>query len=95
LAKIFTGIASFAFLGWANTLAGGFFATIKTALLIGVVLSLFQKVNLNNMIVSKETQESSLFFNACMITSEALLPTLTDWFKDLKGKAESKSTLTP
>ncbi|SNA88566.1 CvpA family protein [Flavobacterium psychrophilum] len=95
LAKIFTGIASFAFLGWTNTLAGGFFATIKTALLIGVVLSLFQKVNLNNMIVSKETQESSLFFNACMITSEALLPTLTDWFKDLKGKAESKSTLTP
>ncbi|WP_341966028.1 CvpA family protein [Flavobacterium psychrophilum] len=63
LAKIFTGIASFAFLGWANTLAGGFFATIKTALLIGVVLSLFQKVNLNNMIVSKETQESSGHIN--------------------------------
>ena len=57
LAKVFTGIASFAFLGWANTLAGGFFATLKTALLIGIVLSLFQKVNINDMIVSKETQE--------------------------------------
>ena len=86
LAKVFTGIASFAFLGWANTLAGGLFATIKTALLIGIVLSLFQKVNINDRIVSKETQENSLLFNPCIKTSEVLLPTLTDWFKDLKEK---------
>jgi membrane protein required for colicin V production len=86
LAKVFTGIVSFAFLGWANTLAGGLFATIKTALLIGIVLSLFQKVNINDMIVSKETQENSILFNPCIKTSETLLPTLTDWFKDLKEK---------
>ena len=87
MAKVFTGIVSFAFLGWANTLAGGLFATIKTALLIGIVLSLFQKVNINDMIVSKETQENSLLFNPCIKTSEALLPTLTDWFTNLKEKA--------
>ncbi|SFB00886.1 membrane protein required for colicin V production [Flavobacterium swingsii] len=89
LAKVFTGIVSFAFLGWANTLAGGLFATIKTALLIGIVLSLFQKVNINDMIVSKETQENSLLFNPCVKISEAMLPVLTDWFKDLKLKADS------
>ncbi|WP_395046696.1 CvpA family protein [Flavobacterium sp.] len=87
LAKVFTGIVSFAFLGCANTLAGGLFATIKTALLIGIVLSLFQKVNINDMIVSKETQENSLLFNTCINTSEALLPTLTNWFTDLKEEA--------
>jgi membrane protein required for colicin V production len=95
LAKVFTGIVSFAFLGGVNTLAGGLFATIKTALLIGIVLSLFQKVNINDMIVSKETQENSLLFNPCIKTSEALLPTLTNWFMDLKEEvADDKQPVT-
>ena len=34
LARIFTKIADFAFLGWANKLAGGLFSVLKTALLI-------------------------------------------------------------
>jgi membrane protein required for colicin V production len=91
-AKVLSGIASFAFMGWANTLAGGVFGAIKTALLIGIVLNLFQKVNINDMIVSKETQESSLLFNPCMKTSETLLPVLGDWFTDLKEKAASLKT---
>lgn len=84
LAKTLTGIANFAFVGWLNTLGGGFFAVLKTALLLGVVLSLFQKVNINNMLISKETQENSLLFNPLLKTSEFLLPVLTDWFVDLK-----------
>lgn len=39
------------------------------------------------MLVSKETQENSLLFNPCIKTSEALLPTLTNWFTDLKEEA--------
>lgn len=88
LAKLLSGIANFAFLGWANTLVGGVFGALKTALLIGVVLNLFQKVNINDMFISKETQESSLFFNPCMKTSEVLLPILSDWFTDLKEKTK-------
>ncbi|WP_300564950.1 CvpA family protein [Flavobacterium sp.] len=89
LAKALTGFAGLAFLGWANSLAGGFFAAIKTALLVGIILSLFQKINVNHMLVSKETQENSLLFNPCVKTSELLLPVLTDWFVDLKTKAGS------
>lgn len=88
LAKLLSGIANFAFLGWANTLVGGVFGALKTALLIGVVLNLFQKVNINDMFISKETQESSLFFNPCMKTSEVLLPILSDWFTDMKEKTK-------
>ncbi|ESU29153.1 transmembrane protein [Flavobacterium limnosediminis JC2902] len=84
LAKALTGIASFAFMGWLNTAGGGLFATIKTILLLGVVLCLFQKVNINNMMVSKETQDTSLLFNPILKTSEFLLPILTDWFSNLK-----------
>lgn len=88
LAKLLSSIASLAFLGWANTLVGGVFGALKTALIIGVFLNLFQKVNINEMLISQETQESSLFFNPCMKTSEVLLPLLSDWFSDLKEKTQ-------
>ncbi len=88
LAKAFTGMASFAFLGWANTLAGGVFATLKTVLFVGILLSLFQKININGFFISKETQENSLLINPCVKTSEAMLPVLVDWFKDLKSEAD-------
>ncbi len=91
LAKVFSGIASFVFLGWLNKLGGAVFATLKTALLLGIVLSLFQKVNLNNTIVSKETQEKSLFFNPLLKTSDVLLPVLKNWFVDLREKVQPKS----
>jgi membrane protein required for colicin V production len=91
-AKIVSGIASFAFLGWANKLAGALFGTIKTALLIGVLLSLFQKVNVNNFIISKETQENSLFMTSCIKTADTLLPILKEWFGDLREKAGSLKT---
>ncbi|UOK43063.1 MULTISPECIES: CvpA family protein [Flavobacterium] len=84
LAKALSGVASMAFMGWLNNLGGGLFATIKTILLLGVVLCLFQKVNINNMMVSKETQDESLLFNPILKTSEFLLPVLTDWFSNLK-----------
>jgi membrane protein required for colicin V production len=87
LAKVFSGIASFVFLGWLNKLGGAVFAILKTALLLGIVLSLFQKVNINDALISKETQENSVLFNPILKTSETLLPFLTDWFKDLKEKA--------
>ncbi|WP_395065347.1 CvpA family protein [Flavobacterium sp.] len=86
LAKVFSTVASTLFLGWLNKLGGAFFAVLKTTLLLGVVLSLFQKVNFNNALISKETQEKSLFFNPILKTSEVLLPVLTDWFKDLRSK---------
>jgi membrane protein required for colicin V production len=92
LAKALTGVADFAFLGWANNLAGAIFSTIKTALLAGIVLSLFQKANINDMLISKETQENSLLFTPCVKTSEVVLPILTDWFVDLKEKATEDSS---
>lgn len=88
LAKVFSKIASTLFLGWLNKLGGAVFATLKTALLLGIILSLFQKVNINDALISKKTQEESLFFNPLLKTSEFLLPVLTDWFGDLKNSVQ-------
>lgn len=85
LAKMLSGLANFAFLGWLNSLGGGVFAVLKTIILLGIVLSLFQKVNLNNMLISKETQENSLLYNPVLKTSELCLPVLKDWFAELKA----------
>lgn len=86
LAKVFSKIASALFLGLINRIGGAIFGGLKTALILGVVLSLFQKVNINDALISKETQESSFFFNPILKTSEFMLPVLSDWFKDLKEK---------
>lgn len=91
LAKLFSKIATFVFLGWLNRLGGAVFATLKTILFLGIILSLFQKVNIDDAIISKETQKNSIFFNPVMKTSEILLPVLTDWFTDLKEKVSEKS----
>lgn len=87
LAKILSKVASFVFLGWLNKLGGAVFAVLKMVLLLGIVLSLFQKVNFDDALISKETQEKSLFFNPILKTSEFMLPVLTNWFKDLRAKA--------
>lgn len=87
LAKVFSGVASFAYLGWLNKLGGAFFAVIKTALLLGILLNLIQKVNFNDALIRKETQTESLFFNPILKTSDVLLPVLKNWFVDLKSKA--------
>jgi membrane protein required for colicin V production len=92
LAKVFSKIADFVFLGWLNKLGGAVFAVLKTILLLGIVLSLFQKVNIDNALISKETQDKSLFFTPILKTSEIMLPVLTDWFNDLKSSVVEEDT---
>lgn len=84
LAKVFSKIADFVFLGWLNKLGGAALSFLKTTLLLGIVLSLLLKVNLDNALISKETQGKSLFFNPIVKTTEILLPVLNEWFTDLK-----------
>jgi membrane protein required for colicin V production len=84
LAKIVSKVASALFLGIINRIGGAIFGGLKTALILGVILSLFQKINLNDALVSKETQENSVFFSPILKTSEYMLPVLTEWFVGLK-----------
>lgn len=84
LAKVFSKIASTLFLGWLNSLAGAFLGVLRITLLLGIIMSLLQKVNFDNMLISKETQEKSLFFNPIVKTSEVFFPVLKEWFEGLK-----------
>lgn len=86
VAKALSKIANAMLLGGMNKIGGAVFGTLRTALFLGVVLSLFQKVNVNNTLVSKEAEAKYLFFNPILKTSEFMLPVLSSWFTDLKKK---------
>ncbi|MBC5840366.1 CvpA family protein [Flavobacterium sp. F-380] len=89
LAKILTGVADLAFLGWINKLGGGFFRVLKTVLLLGIVFTVFEKVNYNNYIAKKETLDASLFYNPIHKTAQFFYPSLEKWYGEFKTKTSN------
>lgn len=86
LAKILTGMADFAFLGWINKAGGGLFRVLKTVLIIGLVFSVFEKINYNHFLAKKETLDNSIFYNPIQKTAGFMYPSITKWYGNLKAK---------
>ncbi len=86
LAKTFTKLADFAHLGWLNKLGGAGFSVLKTVLALSIVFNLFQKININNMIVKQEALDNSVFYNPIQEVSKFIYPTLEDWYNEFKTK---------
>jgi membrane protein required for colicin V production len=89
-AKILTKLTDFGFLGWINKLAGVVFSLLKTILALSVVLFIFEKINIDNMLLSKETQEHSIFYNPIQNISKAIYPTIEGWYDSLKSGVKSE-----
>lgn len=98
LAKILTGIADFAFLGWANKLGGGFFRILKTILILSIFIALFEKMNFNETFAKKETLDKYYFYNPIKKVAAFVYPSIEKWydvFKEEHAKSsEEKSTET-
>lgn len=86
LAKFFTGIMSFAYLGWINRFAGAGFSILKTVLMLGVVFNLFQKININNLLVKESTLDNSMFYNPIQKVAQFCYPKLDVWYKEVKNR---------
>jgi membrane protein required for colicin V production len=86
LGKFLTGIADLAFLGWLNKLGGGFFRVLKTVLILGIVFTVFEKINYHNFIAKKETLDKSLFYNPIQKTARFMYPSIEKWYDGLKKK---------
>jgi membrane protein required for colicin V production len=74
-------------LGWANSIGGGFFRILKTVLILGIVFSIFEKINYNHILVKKETLDKSIFYNPVQKTAAYLYPSLQEWYSSLKKKS--------
>ena len=86
LGKFLTGIASFAFLGWLNKLGGGFFRVLKTILIVGIVFSVFEKINYNNFLAKKETLDNSIFYNPIQKIAGFIFPSIKKGYDEMKKK---------
>ena len=80
LAKLLTNIADFAFLGWINSLGGGFFRVLKTILIISVFFTLFEKINYHNYLAKKDTLDKSLFYNPIQKVAGFIFPSIEKWY---------------
>ncbi|RXM42400.1 CvpA family protein [Flavobacterium sp. YO12] len=92
LAKILTGIADFAFLGWANKLGGGFFRVLKSILILSIFITLFEKINFNNTFAKKETLDNSIFYNPVKKVAAFVYPSIEKWYENFKDNQSENSS---
>lgn len=90
LAKMLTGIADFAQLGWLNKLGGGFFRVLKSILILSIFIALFEKINFNNTFAKKETLDNSIFYNPVKKIAGFVFPSIEKWYEDFKEKQSEK-----
>lgn len=62
IGKLFTKIADFASLGILNKLLGGIFGALKIGFALSLILLIFSKLNNKIPFMSKEQQESAIFY---------------------------------
>lgn len=91
LAKILTGIADFAMLGWMNKLGGGFFRVLKTILILSIFIALFEKINFNNTFVKKETLDTTIFYNPVKKVASFVYPSIEKWYETFKKEHSEKT----
>lgn len=74
LGKLFTKIADFAYLGWINKVLGGVFGSLKLALILSVVLLIFDKFNNTIPFVDKEEKQRSILYEPIRKLAPTLFP---------------------
>ncbi len=85
LGKFLTSVADFAFMGWMNSLGGGFFRVLKTILIIGIFLTIFEKINYHNYLAKKETLDKSIFFTPIQKISGFIFPSIEKWYNKARN----------
>ncbi|MDQ1167858.1 CvpA family protein [Flavobacterium sp. SORGH_AS_0622] len=90
LAKILTGIADFAMLGWMNKLGGGLFRVLKTILILSIFIALFEKINFNNTFAKKETLDNYIFYNPVKKVAAFVYPSIEKWYETFKKEHSEK-----
>ena len=86
LGKIFTKIADFASLGLLNKIAGGVFGSLKSALILSIVLLVFSKLNDTLPFISEAQQNDAILYEPVKELAPTLFPSFV---KVIKEKSEN------
>lgn len=85
LGRILTKVANFAFLGWLNKILGGVFAALKYALIISIVLLLFDRFNNTIPFIDQEAKNSSILYEPVRKLAPTLFPSIiNDYVKPVE-----------
>lgn len=76
LGRFLESIVNFVMLGWLNRLLGVAFSLLKTALIVGLVIMLFNSMNNNMHIVSEEVLSGSLLYTPLKDMAYTVFPYL-------------------
>lgn len=68
-------------MGWINRLLGAIFEGLKMILFISVLLNIFEKININHFIISKEQINQSAFYLPIQELSQEILPIIKQWYE--------------
>lgn len=72
-----------AMLGWVNKIAGLAFGVLRSALVISVLLLMFDKIDREVNILSPKVKAESKLYEPVKQFAPSLLPFFDDWVKDL------------
>jgi len=89
LGKLFTKLADFAYLGWINKALGGVFGALKLALILSVILMVFDKFNNTIPFIDKSEKESSILYEPVRKLAPLLFPNLIKNSSNVEPETET------
>lgn len=78
LGKLLEGILNMVMLGWVNKLFGVIFAFLKTALITGLIIMVFNSINASLELVSAETLSESVLYTPLKNFADSVFPYLKE-----------------
>lgn len=87
--KALTKLADFAALGIINKLAGGVFGALKIALILSVVLNVFDKLNNTITLLDDDTKQESVLYKPVKSLVPMIFPNILDTSKGESSENEA------
>ena len=87
--KALTKLADFAALGIINKLAGGVFGALKIALILSIVLNVFDKLNNTITLLDDDTKQESVLYKPVKSLVPIIFPNILDASKDESSENEA------
>jgi len=84
--KALTKLADFAALGIINKLFGGAFGALKIALILSVVLNIFDKMNNTITFIDKDSMEDSVLYNPVKSFIPLIFPSILTIKEDVESE---------
>ena len=87
--KALTKLADFAALGIINKLAGGVFGALKIALILSIVINVFDKLNNTITLLDDDTKQESVLYKPVKSLVPMIFPNILDISKDNSSENEA------